>query len=399
VFPRRLVVLVVAGLVGAGLSTASPASAQPEYARISGSGSSWASNYVSYVQAELRKSGLAADFSPNGSSRGREDFADVQTDFAVSDLTYAEAGERDPARPFAYAPFVAGAIAFPYQVVVNGVRKQNIRLSGPTLAGIFSGTVTNWNDPTITRDNGGHQVAPDLPITPVPRADASAPSYRLTDWFSSQFPRPWGRFTRLGATPLFPAVPGASPKVGDDGVVNYIKQSYANGAIGYANNSYAVWADLPTAAVKNHAGQFVAPRATAVSLALRKAVVTASGQVDLHPLYTDTNPRSYVLSSLSYGLVPTSNDARSSTGKRQSLADFFGYALCQGQQITAQLGYAPPPLNLTRAGLQAVRSAVSIDPAVSTRALALSRCDNPTISHGADTDAEADGAVSEAPQS
>ena len=99
-------------------------------------------------------------YTGGGSSQGRQDFANDSTDFAISEIPYQgtdEQGNADTSngRGYAYLPIVAGGTAFTYQLKVGGTMVRNLRLSGETLAKIFTNQITNWNDPAITKDNNG----------------------------------------------------------------------------------------------------------------------------------------------------------------------------------------------------------------------------------------------------
>jgi ABC-type phosphate transport system substrate-binding protein len=148
-------VLAVAVL---GLIVAVP---EPAYAashdRIEGDGSSWSANAVNQWIADVEPQGLQVVFTSTGSAQGRKDFALKTVDYAVTDIPYRRGvdprtGDRDDplGRPYAYLPIVAGGTSFPYQVKVAGQLVRNLRLSGQTIAKIFTGQITNWSDPQIT---------------------------------------------------------------------------------------------------------------------------------------------------------------------------------------------------------------------------------------------------------
>ena len=72
---------------------------------------------------------------------------------------------------------------------------------------------------------------------------------------------------------------------------------------------------------------------------------------DLADVYTDSDPRTYPLSSYSYMIIPTgASDPTMTTAKRQALAGFIDYSICQGQTQVGPIGYAPLPLNLVEDG-------------------------------------------------
>ena len=123
-------------------------------------------------------------YTGGGSSQGRKDFAQNTTDFAITEIPYQgtdEHGNADTSngRAFAYLPIVAGGTAFTYQLKVGDQLVRDLRLSGETMAKIFTNQITNWNDPAITADNNG-RAFPTLPIIPVVHSDGSGTTAQLT---------------------------------------------------------------------------------------------------------------------------------------------------------------------------------------------------------------------------
>ncbi|MEV6923167.1 substrate-binding domain-containing protein [Dactylosporangium sp. NPDC051485] len=353
------------------------------HVRIEGTGSSMAANAMNTFIADGYPKGLQVVYTSLGSAAGRQDFANQVNDFAVSDLPFRG---RDPltgmddtsrGRPFAYMPLVGSATAFPYHVVVGGALVRDLKLSGDTLARIFTNQITNWNDPRITADNGGREL-PSLPIIPVLHTEGSGATWQLTSYLADRFPALWGPFAGASVpTEYFPRQGNAIPAVGSDGVMNQIAS--INGAIGYDEYPYPLAAGYPVASVGNASGAFVAPTPQATSVSLTYAKVNADPAspdyltADLSRLYTATDPRVYPLASYTYTILPTGSGAdehRLYTAKRQTLVDFFHYTLCAGQAQVENLGYAPLPPNLVAAGFDQLRKLHDADPAVDVSVLA-----------------------------
>ena len=151
--------------------------ARPSYAQIEGTGSTWSELIVQQWIADVDANGMKVVYTGGGSSKGRKDFAQNSTDFAISEIPYQgtdEQGNADTSngRAFAYLPIVAGGTAFTYQLKIGGKLVRNLRLSGETIAKIFTNQITNWNDPAITKDNNGRGV-------PVAADHAGRPLRRL----------------------------------------------------------------------------------------------------------------------------------------------------------------------------------------------------------------------------
>jgi phosphate transport system substrate-binding protein len=396
--PRRaraalaaLVALLSASLM---IVTANPA--QAAYTQIEGSGSTWSQGIVSQWIADVDANGMKITYNGAGSSQGRKDFASNVTDFGITEIPYQgkdEFGAVDTAgsREFAYMPIVAGGTAFTYQVLVGGKPVKDLRLSGDTIAKIFTNQITNWNDPAITKNNNGRKL-PSLTIVPVVRSDGSGTTAQFTAWLDKQFPSIWQPyFGKTGLTSYYPKKSGSKMigAAGSDQVMNTISSKQGNGSIGYVEYSYPVNKKYPVVKVLNKAGYFVEPTQYNVAVALTKAQINtdASSQAYLTSIldgvYTSTDPRAYPLSSYSYMLLPTgAKDQRMTTSKRQTLTDFMFYSLCQGQSKAGPYGYSPLPLNLVQAGFDQLKKLSVADPAVDFKDRDVTKCNNPTFVAG-----------------
>lgn len=376
------------------IMTANPA--QAAYAQIEGSGSTWSQGIVSQWIADVDANGMKIAYNGAGSSQGRKDFAQNVTDFGITEIPYQgkdEFGAVDTAgsREFAYMPIVAGGTAFTYQIKIGGKPVKDLRLSGDTVAKIFTNKITNWNDPAIAKDNNGRKL-PSLTIVPVVRSDGSGTTAQFTAWLDKQFPSIWQPyFGKTGLTSYYPKKSGSKMigAAGSDQVMNTISGSAGNGTIGYVEYSYPVNKKYPVVKLLNKAGFFVEPTQYNVAVALTKAQINndpASQQYltsILDGVYTSTDPRAYPLSSYSYMLLPTgAKDQRMTTAKRQTLTDFMFYSLCQGQSKAGPYGYSPLPLNLVQAGFDQLKKLSTADPAVDVKDRDVTKCNNPTFVAG-----------------
>ena len=368
---------------------------------IQGSGSSWSANAVDQWIADVQQNGLQVVFTANGSAQGRKDFGYRTNDFAVSDIGYQGkdplTGEIDDAqgRAYAYLPIVAGGTSFPYQILDHGKLVRNLRLSGLTLARIFTNQITNWSDPAITADNNG-RVLPDLPIVPVVHSEGSGATAQFTTFLAKQYPDQWKAFAGQDTfTEYFPRQGAQIAQNGADGVMNFVSSGGANGAIGYDEYSYALSKQYPVAKVENAAGYFTNPNQYNVAVALTQALIDTADVndptkyllQDLSKVYVYNDPRTYPLSSYSYAIIPTAaNDAKlSTTAARQTLADFLYYSICDGQKEMGPIGYSPLPINLVSAGFDQIGKLKAADPSVDLTQRDVSTCNNPTFIAGQPT--------------
>jgi hypothetical protein len=173
-------------------------------------------------------------------------------------------------------------------------------------------------------------------------------------------------------------------QVGDLGVSGYVSQPQAAGSIGYVEYAYALSSGFPVAKVLNAAGYYTAPTPDNVGVSLLQAQVNSNPNdplyqtKDLSRVYTDTDPRTYELSSYSYMILPTDLTAFMTTAKGFTLGAFGQYLLCQGQQQVDALGYAALPINLVEAGFAQLQK-VPNNQVPSTTTAQIQTCNNPTF--------------------
>jgi phosphate transport system substrate-binding protein len=388
----RLVSILALCLVIAGLAITPTASAD-SYVPVSGAGSTWSQNAIDQWRRDVQQYGMRINYAGNGSSQGRRQFLDGTVDFAASDIPFQFNPEdgSPPENPapgsYAYMPITAGGTVFMYNLTIGGQRVTNLRLSGDNISKIFTGVITNWNDPALAADNPGLSL-PAKAIVPVVRSDGSGSTAQFSSWMISQHSDIWNAYCHrsgraaCGVTSYYPTVPGMISQAGDLGVAGYVSQSYADGAVGYVNYSYALNAGFPVVKVLNASGYYTEPTPDNVAVSLLKAQINtdASSQdyltQKLDGVYADTDRRTYPLSSYSYLILPTVVQGQFSTAKGKTLGAFSYYAMCQGQQESASLGYSPMPINLVQASFDQIRKI----PGVVVQNITIQDCHNPTFS-------------------
>ncbi|UQX88405.1 substrate-binding domain-containing protein [Jatrophihabitans telluris] len=388
-------VLVAAAAVSASaagvIATGAPAGAAASHDLITGTGSSWAANAVNQWVADVKVAGLRVVYTAPGSAQGRKDFAAANTDFGITDIGYQGSDPKTGAddtskRPYAYLPVVGGGTAFPYQVLVGGKRVTNLRLSGETLAKIFTNQITNWSDSQITADNNGRKL-PSKQIIPVVHSEGAGSTAQFTRYLAKQFPSLWAPFNGAsGLTEYFPRAGAQVAQSGSDGVMNFISSKSGDGTIGYDEYSYPLAAGFPVAKIKNQAGFYTLPTQYNDAVALTQAKINMDQNSpdyllqNLDSVYVYGDPRTYPLSSYSYALIPTAaSDGRMTTAKRQTLADFLFYSVCGGQSEMGPIGYSSLPLNLVSASFGQIQKLKSADPKVDIAKQSAKNCKNPTF--------------------
>ncbi len=373
-----------------------PTAAFAAYGQIEGSGSTWSQVIVDQWIADVNANGMQVTYNGGGSSQGRKNFANNVTDFGITEIPYQgvdEYGNADTSngRSFAYLPIVAGGTAFTYHLEQGGTLMRDIRLSGQTIAKIFTNQISSWADPAIKADNNG-RVLPDVPIVPVVRSDGSGTTAQFTTYLDKVFPSIWQPyFGKSGLTSYYPKKSGTKMigAAGSDQVMNTVAAASGNGTIAYVEYSYPVNKGYPVVKVLNSAGFYVEPTQYNVAVALTKAQINTDEGSDryltqiLDGVYTNPDPRAYPLSSYSYMLVPTgAGDQRMTTNKRQTLVDFMFYSLCEGQGKAGAYGYSPLPLNLVQAGFEQIAKLGTADAGVTVAGRDATQCNNPTFVAG-----------------
>jgi len=240
-----------------------------------------------------------------------------------------------------HIPTALGAVVATYNLA--GVA--DLKLDGPTLADIFQGKITKWNDPKIAASNAGVSL-PDKPISVVYRADSSGTTYVFTGYLSgasADFKAAVGQ----DKAPKWPTGTGA-PK--NDGVAAAVKQT--DGAIGYVELSYALKNSLAFATLKNKAGEWVKASLDSTT----KAAQGAQYPADLRfSLLDSATAGAYPIVSATWVLYwADPSKAGQSADKVKAVEAFLSYGLGDGQAGEAALGYAPLPADLLALAKQAV---------------------------------------------
>ena len=226
-----------------------------------------------------------------------------------------------------HIPTVLGAVVPAYNV--PGV-KGELKFTPEALAGIFLGRITSWNDKAIADANPGVSL-PSQSIIVVHRSDGSGTTYVWTDYLS-KVSGEWK--SRVGAKTSVAWPVGLGAK-GNEGVAGMVRQM--QGAIGYVELIYAEQNKISYGSVKNASGEFVKASLASTTAAAASAKMPADFRVSI------TNPPgkgAYPIASFTWLLVPT---PAKNAQKGKILADFLNWMVTDGQQLTAQLTYAPLP--------------------------------------------------------
>jgi phosphate transport system substrate-binding protein len=317
-------------------------------ATLNGSGSTFAAPIYQQLGSELKSKGLTINYQPVGSGQGISDLTNKSTVFAGSDppMKDEEVSAAEKNGQPVHVPTAFGAITVSYNL--DGV-KSGLNLDGPTIADIFLGKITKWNDPAIAKLNPGMSL-PASNITVVHRSDESGTTKGFTAFLQDSSPQ-WKSKVGSDKTVKWPTGTGAK---GNDGVAAAIKQT--PGSIGYVEQAYALQNGFTFAYVKNKAGKFVAPTIPCVTAAGDGVSIPS----DLRFTLGDSSaPSSYPISSQTF-IVVYKDPCKAGASKDQAkgLVSFLDYVLGPGQSTIKKLSYAPLPSNIDAKAKAAVKGLV-----------------------------------------
>ena len=310
---------------------------------VTGSGSTFIKNLFDACAPTFNDTleDTTVSYSGGGSGAGRTAFSDGTTNFAGTDSKYGSTAPFPPA-DYVYVPIIAGPVAIMYK---NSDVSGALKLSSTTLAKIFAGTITNWDDAAIKTDNGFAAVLPTKTIKVVYRSDSSGTSEGFTKYLAAQEPTIWtkaGSSTFTSATPTFgsTSVPANfTSKSGSDGVTNGVAAT--DGSISYVELSYQLEAQadgVKAAYIKNVSGSYIKP--TSVSSAAAASAIPAANFDQatgwINPDFTTTVATAYPITIFSFGIAHKTYSPANDVVK-----GFLTYAMqpCASAQA-ASLGYA-----------------------------------------------------------
>ncbi|MGC8634799.1 MAG: phosphate ABC transporter substrate-binding protein PstS [Candidatus Limnocylindrales bacterium] len=312
-------------------------------AEVTGAGSTaiypWLSAVAQFYQQQVAP-GVAVNYQAIGSGGGIAQFQAKTVDFGASDIYLSDAQEAQIGVPVLNIPMIHWAAAMTYNL--PGFTGE-VRFSPDTIAGIYLGKITNWDDPALAADNPGVKL-PNLGITVAHRSDGSGTTMNFTS-FLSDTSAAWKSQVGAGLSVNWPV--GAGGK-GSAGVTALVKQN--PGAIGYVELSYALQNNLPVGLVKNAAGNFIKPTLASTTDAVAAAV--ASAPADLRFLVVNppaSHPNAYPIGASTWVLLYKDYPASKAT-EVKAMIDFLWWAIHNGQNYAAQVDYsAMAPALVTKA--------------------------------------------------
>ncbi len=335
---------------------------------LQGSGASFPALLIEACKAPFATaSGHSFTYAASGSGAGRTNSDKSVGDFWFSDAAHTATTKRSS---IIHVPVVAAPIG----ILHNLPSRNTLSLSATTIAGIFAGTITRWNDPAIIKDNnraydkivyktkngelvkdaqGNPVVAkkiatttrytlPDKPIKVIYRSDSSGTSENFTNYLNKSAASVWTKAKASVFTSSFPGdinapanlgrIVGASSSTGVSQLAG--KTPYS---ITYAEVNYAVANKLKVATVINPAGSAVEPTSISTSAFLAQAAVDANGILTFD--YATKEAGAYTLGIVSYLLADTAYPDKTRAAAVKALANYVLSATC-AKDKGAALGFS-----------------------------------------------------------
>lgn len=296
--------------------------------KLNGAGATFPYPIYSKWFSEFQKSnGVQINYQSIGSGGGIRQLQSGTVDFGASDMPLNDDQLKQMGKPIMQFPTVLGSVVPAYNV--PGVSTE-LKFTPETLAGIYLGKITKWNDKALTSVNPGVKL-PDQDIVVVHRSDGSGTTFVWTDYLSKISPE-WKSSVGANTSVKWPVGLGGK---GNEGVAGTIRQQ--PGAIGYIELIYALQNKIEFGVVKNAAGNFVKASLDTTS----KAAAGTKVPPDFRVSITNAPGKdAYPIASFTYLLVPTQWQDQ---GKKTAMVNFLNWMLDKGEPMVTGLDYASIP--------------------------------------------------------
>lgn len=302
---------------------------------IIGAGSTFINPIMTHWIADFQSShpGVQINYQSIGSGGGIQQLKQGLVDFGASDAALDDQKLKDMP-PLVQIPESAGPVCITYNLPEL---KEPLKLSPAAVAGIYLGTIKNWQDPQIRKDNPGVKL-PNTSVVVAHRSDGSGTSNIFTTYLAA-VSLEWANKVGKGLSVSWPAGVGGK---GSEGVTGTVRQ--IPGAIGYVELSYATENKLPVAEIRNAAGEWIAPTAAGATAAIDAFHDQLAQDVRTPVVNPPASARdAYPISGLTFLLILK----QGKTPQRQQIVkEFVQYIITNGQHAAEGLQYAKLPDSL-----------------------------------------------------
>jgi len=289
--------------------------------------------YSKWADAYKKETGNGLNYQSIGSGAGIKQIEAKTVTFGATDMPL-KVEQLDKAGLIQW-PMVMGAIVA--VVNIDGVKPGELVFDGPTLADIYLGKITKWDDPAIKKLNPNVNL-PSAAIAVVRRADGSGTTFNFTNFLSKVSPD-WKSRVGEGTAVEWPTGVGAK---GNEGVAANVAQT--KNSIGYVEYAYAKQNKLVYTAMINKAGKKVEPNVDSFQAAASNADWTnAPGY---YVILTDQpGEKSWPITASTFILMQRAPADKAASGEA---IKFFKWAFANGGKMAEELDYIPMPENVVK---------------------------------------------------
>jgi phosphate transport system substrate-binding protein len=284
--------------------------------------------YAKWADAYKKETGIGLNYQSIGSGGGIKQIQAKTVTFGASDMPLTPA-ELDKSGLVQFPTVIGGDVPV---VNIEGIKSADLKLDGTTLADIFLGKITKWDDASIKKLNPNAKL-PSQAIAVVHRSDGSGTTFIFTDYLS-KVNADWK--SKVGANTAVEWPVGIGAK-GNEGVANNVANT--KGSIGYVEYAYAKQNNLVTVSMINKDGKVVVP--TAQSFQAAAANADWEKAESFYVILTDEpGANSWPIAGATFILIhkkPADPVAASGALK------FFTWAYAKGGKMAEELDYVPMP--------------------------------------------------------
>ena len=287
--------------------------------------------YSKWADAYKTQTGIGLNYQSIGSGGGIKQIKAKTVTFGASDMPLKPEDLQESG--LVQFPMIIGGVV--PVVNIKGVAAGQLVLDGATVASIYMGEITKWDDAHIKKLNP-KLALPGTTIAPVYRSDGSGTNFLFSDYLSKSSPK-FQSSVGANSSVQWPVGIGAK---GNEGVANMTRQT--DGAIGYVEYAYAKQTQMAYADLVNKSGKTVAPNADTFQAAAASADWTKAPGYYL--ILTDqSGDKSWPITGASFILVYATPPDVTATG---AALKFFDWAYKNGGKMAAELDYVPLPASL-----------------------------------------------------
>lgn len=289
--------------------------------------------YAKWAEAYKAQSGVGLNYQSIGSGGGIKQIKAKTVNFGATDAPL-NINELGLAGLTQFPTVIGGVVPV---INVDGIAPGQLKLTGETLAAIYLGKITKWNDPKIAADNKDAAL-PDAGINVVHRADGSGTSFIFTTYLA-QVSGEWRGSVGAASAVQWPIGMGGK---GNEGVASNVKS--VKNSIGYVEYAYALQNKMTYVQLKNRDGQFVKPEDTN----FKAAAANAKWKADegFYQILTNQPGKdSWPITGATFILMHKTQDNAEAA---KDVLKFFDWAYSNGGKLAADLDYVPLPENVVK---------------------------------------------------